>query len=118
MDALLTHIEECTKSTKHPFKRKESEKSVGEVDIDKKIYAFCNEHFPYSDKREDFTLKNLSDLRHVRNEGSHRCSIIKEEKNEKLYDFFKYQDFNTIRALLKKVSAKIEEQLLIMITNK
>lgn len=111
MDALLTHIEECTKSTKYPFKRRGNEISVGDVAIEKKISSFCYEHFPYSKGGNDFTLKTLSDLRQVRNEGLHRCSIIKEEKNEKLYEFFKYQDFNTIRALLKKVSAKIEEQL-------
>ena len=111
MDALLTHIEECTKSTKHPFERKGKEESVGDVDIVMKIYAFCNEHFPYSDKRKDFTLKILSQLRQVRNEGLHRCDVIKNDSKEKLYNFFKYQDFNTIRALLKKVSAKIEEQL-------
>lgn len=108
---LLTHIETYTQSSQYPFKRTGKEQSVAEISIEKKLYAFCDEFFPFTPENRDFTLKTLSDLRQVRNEGLHRCDIIKTNKNEKLYNFFKYQNFNTIRGVLKKVSARIEEGL-------
>lgn len=111
LDNLLSFIEERTKSTMFPYKRNGKEKSVSDIPVQMKISAFCDEFFPFTDNK-DFTLKILSQLRQVRNEGLHRCDVIKNDSKEKLYNFFKYQDFNTIRALLKKVSAKIEEQLI------
>ncbi|MBO4751253.1 MAG: hypothetical protein J5526_00690 [Bacteroidales bacterium] len=108
---LLAYIESITKETQYPFKRKGDEKNVSNIAMERKIYAFCNEFFPFSNDSTDFTYKILSDLRQVRNEGLHRCDVIKKDTNEKLYAFFKYQDFNTVRALLKKVASKIENEL-------
>lgn len=111
LDDLLTHIELYTKSSRYPFNRTGKEQSVGDIVLEKKIYAFCDEFFSFTPENRDFTMKTLSELRLVRNEGLHRCDIIKKDKNEKLYNFFKYQNFNSIRNLLKKVSAKIEEEI-------
>lgn len=111
LGSLLNHIETYTKTSQYPFVRSGREQNVGDIVVEKKMYAFCDEFFPYTHENKDFTYKVLSELRHVRNEGLHRCDIIKRDKNEKLYNFFKYQSFNSIRKVLKKVSAKIEEEI-------
>lgn len=108
---LLTYLETITASLKHPFTRTASMKTIADIPIERKIYAFCNDFFPFSSSATDFTFKTLSGLRMVRNEGFHRCSVIKSNPQEKLYDFFLWQDFNTIRTLLKKLSSKVEELL-------
>ncbi len=108
---LLSNIESHTLSSKYPFVRSGKELTVGDIVIEKKIIAFCDEFFPYSVESKDFTLKTLSELRQVRNEGLHRCDVIKTDKNEKLYAFFKYQNFNSIRGLLEKIVAKVKEEL-------
>lgn len=110
-DDLLNQIETATKNSKYPYKRTGNEKNVADIPIAQKICAFCEVFFPSTSKNKDFTFKNLSDLRLVRNEGLHRCDIIKKDESEKLYNFFKYQNFNSIRILLKKVSSKIEEEM-------
>ena len=113
LDDLLTHIENHTNLSEHPFIRskEKKEKNVGDIGIDKKIYAFCDSHYPFSTEKPDYTLRILSQLRQVRNEGLHRCNIIKDDPENKLHDFFKYQNFKTIRTLLKKVSNTIETDL-------
>lgn len=111
LEDLLNHIEKKTETSKYPYKRNGKEQNVGDIVVEKKMYAFCEEFFPYTPENMDFTFKTLSELRQVRNEGLHRCDVIKKDKNEKLYNFFKYQSFNSIRILLKKVSAKIEEEI-------
>lgn len=108
---LLSFIEKTTGKLQDSFKRSGKEKNVGDIIIWYKIYCFCVVCFPFSEKSNDFTYKLLSDLRLVRNEGLHRCDIIKNDKENKLYNFFLHQDFNTIRSLLKKVSDKIESEL-------
>ena len=110
LNDLLTQVEIHTVSSQYPFYRSGNEQSVGDISVEKKTYAFCDMFFPYTKENKDFTLKTLSELRQVRNEGLHRCDIIKTDKNEKLYNFFKYQNFNSIRQLLKKVSSKIEQE--------
>ena len=75
------------------YKKTGKEKSVGDIEIRHKINAICNVLFP-----KDKINMTLNQLRKVRNEGEHRCMIIQQEKNEneKLYNFFKYNSFNTV----------------------
>jgi hypothetical protein len=63
LDDLLTHIELYTKSSQYPFKRTGKEQSVGDIVVEKKMYAFCDEFFPFTPENRDFTLKTLSELR-------------------------------------------------------
>lgn len=113
LDDLLTNIEIHTKKSEHPFTRSSDKnvEDVGDIGMDKKIYAFCDCYYPFSAEKPDYTLRILSQLRQVRNEGLHRCNIIKDDPENKLHDFFKYQNFSKIRALLKKVSNTIETNL-------
>lgn len=111
IDSLLAHLEEATSGSQYPFKRSGKEKNVGDVVVNTKLFVFCLDCFPFSKDSNDFTFNLLNHLRMVRNEGLHRCDVIKKNPKEALYNFFKKQDFNTIRTLLKKVAAKIEEEL-------
>jgi len=108
---LLTQLENATAHSTYPFHRNERQHSVADIVIEKKVNAFCAEFFPYNPAADEYTAILLSDLRKVRNEGLHRCDVIIKDKEEKLHNFFKYQNFNSIRILLKKVSAKVNEEL-------
>lgn len=110
---LVSVIEKYTEQNKNEkgdfsYKKTGKEKSVGDIEIGHKINAICNVLFP-----KDKINMTLNQLRKVRNEGEHRCMIIQQEKNEneKLYNFFKYNSFNTIRILLKKIVAAIKENI-------
>jgi hypothetical protein len=87
------------------------EKNVGDIEISCKIYALANKLFPSTKKQPDFTYKTICGLRLVRNEGFHRCQIEGIKTNEKLQDFYKYNDCSTIRALITKYSDAIKEDL-------
>lgn len=100
---LLDIIEEYTKQESKDdfrFKRTNREENVGDIKIVHKLNALCNMLFP----RDSIKL-SLGSLRQVRNEGEHRCMIIQQEKDENnsLYKFFKYQSFNSVRIILKKI---------------
>ena len=111
IDSLLAHLEEATSKIPYPFKRSGKEKNVGDIVVNTKLFVFCKDFFPFDENSTDYTYKTLNQLKNVRNEGLHRCDVIKKNQKEDLYNFFKNQDFNTIRTLLKKVTAKIEEEL-------
>lgn len=111
IDELLTIIEKYTeeeKSNDFKFKRNGREKNVSDIPIAHKINALCNIFF-HGDK---FKM-TLGQLRQVRNEGEHRCMVIQQEKNDKnsLYNFFKYNTFNTIRIYLIKVVNSIKNNI-------
>ena len=113
IDNLLSEIETMTANEKSnekdfSFKRSNKEKTVADIPIADKINAFCNTFFP-----GDNIKITLSSLRRVRNEGEHRCDVIIKEKNEKesLYNFFKYNNFNSIRILLIKIVNEIKTQI-------
>ena len=100
---LLDIIEEYTKQESKDdfrFKRTNREENVGDIKIVHKLNALCNMLFP-----GDIIKLTLGSLRQVRNEGEHRCMIIQQEKDENnsLYKFFKYQSFNSVRIILKKI---------------
>lgn len=110
---LVSVIEKYTEQDKNEkgdfsYKKTGKEKSVGDIQIVYKINAICNVLFP-----KDKINITLNQLRNVRNEGEHRCIIIQQEKNEDnhLYKFFKYNSFNTIRILLKKIVTAIKENI-------
>ena len=111
IDSLLTHLEDATSKSQYPFTRSGKEKTVGDVVVNTKLFVFCSDCFPFDKNSPDYTYKILNQLKNVRNEGLHRCDVIKKNQKEDLYNFFKNQDFNTIRTLLKKVAAKIEDEL-------
>lgn len=108
-DELLTIIEKYTEREKNndfKFKRNGREENVSDIPIAHKINALCNILFP-----GDKFKMTLGQLRQVRNEGEHRCMVIQQEKNDKLYNFFKYNTFNSIRFYLIKVVNSIESNV-------
>lgn len=111
IDGLLAIIEKYTEEEKNndfKFKRNGREKNVSDIPIAHKINAICNILFP-----GDRFKMTLGQLRQVRNEGEHRCMIIQQEKNDKnsLYNFFKYNTFNTIRIYLIKMVNSIKNNI-------
>ena len=94
IDALLKEIEDGTQNEKNDFKfrRTGKEQNVGSIPVAHKLNAFFNTYLP-----EEGSLKwSIGTLRQVRNEGEHRCDIIRQEKddNNNLYKFFKSKTFN------------------------
>lgn len=111
VDDMFNVIEKYTEqeqSDDFKFRRKGRERNVGDIPVAHKINAFCNIFFP-----GDKFKMTLGQLRQVRNEGEHRCMIIMENKDEKnnLYNFFKYNTFNTIRIYLIRFVNAIKENI-------
>lgn len=107
---LLTVIENTTENSRYPFKRnsKNQEKTVGDIHMVSKINAICDLLLP----NVDHIKENLSSLRKVRNEGAHRCMVIfKDEDNNQLYKFRKFNSINEVRIILKKVVNSIESKI-------
>lgn len=102
------------------FKRSPIIKTINDITIAIKIYSFNLEHFPHPDsnnKKYNKTNFNLQNLREVRNEGFHRCSVLYNNKtetieNSELHSFFKLQTFftvrNTINAVVNVIKPKVE----------
>jgi hypothetical protein len=105
IDAILTHLESI-ENTKY---RRKDEKSVGDITIATKIYAFNKTFYQHDDK--DFTGYNIDSLRQIRNEGSHRATRIKsiENENKRLHDFLKHATFDSILNLVRGVAEKVSE---------
>lgn len=110
---LLEYMEEHS-NFKHNENKKTHEiieKSVGDIDISCKLFALSNELFPSTEEQPDYTYKTINGLRLVRNEGFHRCQIEGNVANEKLSRFYKYNDFITVREILRKYVKAINAQL-------
>lgn len=107
---LLDEIESATKiEESFKFNRTGKEQDVSSIPIAHKINAFCNTFI-----EEDKSLKwAIGTLRQVRNEGEHRCAIIRDKKDEKnnLYKFFQKNTFNSIRIYLKKLALTVKKAL-------
>jgi len=86
--------------------KQNKESSISEITIASKLNAFTNEFFQNTN-----TAINLSSLRQVRNEGQHRCEIIKNNKEEPLHKFFKFNTFETVHSLIETLKNKIIENL-------
>ncbi|MES2565498.1 MAG: hypothetical protein V4565_01450 [Bacteroidota bacterium] len=120
IEDLLLHLESLqfpkkengVEVLKNSFKRNvyKPEKSIDEITIGSKLFAFRLEFFNI---KYDFTSINLDSLRLVRNEGQHRCEIIKNNINENkaLFNFFKNNSFDTVHILVEKVKNKVKENL-------
>ena len=83
--------------------------TVSSIPIAHKINPFFNSYLP-----NERSLKwSIGTLRQVRNEGEHRCDIIRKEKddNNNLYKFFKSQTFNSLRGELIKFVNAVEEKI-------
>lgn len=111
IDALLKEIEDGTQNEKNDFKfrRTGKEQNVGSIPVAHKLNAFFNTYLP-----EEVSLKwSIGTLRQVRNEGEHRCDIIRQEKddNNNLYKFFRSKTFNYVRIDLIKFVNAIEHKL-------
>lgn len=111
VESLLKEIEDATQDEKNNFRfrRTGKEQNVGSIPIAHKLNAFFNSYLP-----EEGSLKwSIGTLRQVRNEGEHRCDIIRQEKDENnnLYKFFKSKTFNYVRIDLIKFVNAIEYKL-------
>ena len=111
VESLLKEIEDATQDEKNDFRfrRTGKEQNVGSIPIAHKLNAFFNSYLP-----EEGSLKwSIGTLRQVRNEGEHRCDIIRQEKDENnnLYKFFKSKTFNYVRIDLIKFVKAIEYKL-------
>lgn len=111
VESLLKEIEDATQDEKNDFRfrRTGKEQNVGSIPIAHKLNAFFNSYLP-----EEGSLKwSIGTLRQVRNEGEHRCDIIRQEKDENnnLYKFFKSKTFNYVRIDLIKFVNAIEYKL-------
>lgn len=111
VESLLKEIEDATQDEKNNFRFRctGKEQNVGSIPIAHKLNAFFNSYLP-----EEGSLKwSIGTLRQVRNEGEHRCDIIRQEKDENnnLYKFFKSKTFNYVRIDLIKFVNAIEYKL-------
>ena len=111
IDALLKEIEDGTQNEKNDFKfrRTGKEQNVGSIPVAHKLNAFFNTYLT----KEGSLKWSIGTLRQVRNEGEHRCDIIRQEKddNNNLYKFFKSKTFNYVRIDLIKFVNAIEHKL-------
>ena len=111
VESLLKEIEDATQDEKNDFRfrRTGKEQNVGSIPVAHKLNAFFNSYLP-----EESSLKwSIGTLRQVRNEGEHRCDIIRQEKDENnnLYKFFNSKTFNYVRIDLIKFVNAIEYKL-------
>lgn len=111
VESLLKEIEDATQDEKNDFRfrRTGKEQNVGSIPVAHKLNAFFNSYLP-----EESSLKwSIGTLRQVRNEGEHRCDIIRQEKDENnnLHKFFKSKTFNYVRIDLIKFVNAIEYKL-------
>lgn len=112
VESLLKEIEDATQyenNDYYKFKRSGKEQNVESIPVVHKVNAFFNSNLP----EEGFLKWSISTLRQVRNEGEHRCDIIRQEKdrNNNLHKFFKSKTFNYVRIDLIKFVNAIELNL-------
>jgi hypothetical protein len=99
------YYEDKQGNKKYVFKH-DKENLLSEINIASKLNAFTNEFF----QKTNIAI-NLSSLRQVRNEGQHRCGIIKNNIEEPLHKFFKFNTFETVHSLIETLKSKIVENL-------
>lgn len=109
-DDLIKHLETISYTDKQGnviyVYRRNKENSIREITIASKLNAFNNEFFQNTN-----IAVNLNSLRQVRNEGLHRCEIIKNNKEEPLHKFLQYNTFETIHSLIEIIKNKIINNL-------
>lgn len=106
---LQKDIETYTQCDKYNFKSGENIKSVADITINYKLNAFCNKFF-----RQEKIKYDYINLRKVRNEGAHRCSVIIQDDDESdkfLYDFLKDHTINDVRVILIRLVNEVEKRM-------
>ena len=98
-DDFIEYLKNIPRSS---YEYKKEHKSISDIPIATKIYSFNIEKLPhpdYNNKKYNQDNFNIDNLRKIRNEGFHRCLVVQtnEKEDTKLYNFFKYQTFDTIR---------------------
>lgn len=99
IDVLLTHLERIPETT---FKRSGKEKNVMDIPMGVKIFHFGRIYYK-RENNSDFTIANIQVLRDIKEKGFEKCIKLKSDPKEKLHNFFKYQNFSTVRGTLKKI---------------
>ncbi len=91
INTFLDHLESIEKTK---FKRNKyfDYDNVGDITIATKLYSFNKTFF---NQRNNFTGFNIDNLRQVRNEGLHRCSVLYQKPLE---------EYNRIQKFLQKSS--------------
>ncbi len=110
IESLLDHLE-MIEDDFFNFSRSGKEMNVSDISIWHKLTAFNLEYFRGNDR---FIGMNIDNLRKVRNESVHRCSVIlrnKEQGSRHIYKFLKNSTYNSIHSDLKRLVQKISENL-------
>jgi hypothetical protein len=109
-DTLLSEMEQASMNWgKGQFIRKGTERDVSDVVIASKLNHFS--HLFFNDQPGIvYTLRNL---RKVRNEGAHRCSVIlkNNDENEFLRRFITNSDFSLIRKSVREVNKVVQREM-------
>jgi len=106
INMLLYHLESIQNTR---FNRTGNETSVADINIATKIYSFNLTYFNGSSY--GYSIDNL---RKVRNEGLHRCSIIlknKTEENKNLYLFLQSTNYDHIHNSLEKLTNVVKDNI-------
>lgn len=106
---LINHLESI-ESTK--FKRNNKEKNISDINIATKLYSFNKTFF---NKKGEYTGHGLDNLRKVRNEGLHRCTVILKmghEENDYLYNFLKKSTYDSIQKDLESLVEKVRKNII------
>lgn len=104
----LSYINE---NSKQEFRLNNNYKSIENIPISSKIYAFCNENLPYTPNLIDYTLSNIKLVREVRNEYFHRSTITNEDSKSALKNAYTKSSFESIRRALISISEIISNKL-------
>ncbi len=105
---LLSHLENVKEST---FRRNNKERSVGDIRIAVKIFCFTKVNYNQEEMLESINIENLNK---IRNEGLHRCSIIKKHSTEEtkyLHKFLQVATFDSVHSLVNSLNHKIKTLL-------
>ncbi len=104
-DKFINYLKDC--GAQLP---KKTAQKLSDLNISTKLYRFTTDFFG---EYGDFTAVNLSTLRKVRNESSHRCSVLASRKDEDttIFNFFKNQTHQSIHRLLEILADKVRKLL-------
>jgi hypothetical protein len=109
----LAYIEKNSNFThkEDPKTKEPREKSVGDIDISFKMHALLHTLYPSTKEKPDYRYITILRIKDVRNEGSHRCQIEGHRTDEKLLNFYKRNDANSIRNSLRQFVEDVQKLL-------
>ncbi|ARV12013.1 hypothetical protein BTO09_06480 [Gilvibacter sp. SZ-19] len=105
VDDLIDHLESIEGTR---FRGNNSITNIGDIPIATKIYSFNKTFFNI---KGNYTGHTIDNLRKVRNEGVHRCSILAKspmEERNNLQKFLKFATYDSILSDLTKLSNTVE----------